>query len=227
MLVYIWFQATSLELYVGRQIQVLGILILGCQPRPTSANFLVRTTEDGRILNYTRDSIPVIGVEEQAKTYTQVFLSMQSTGSANWRNDTTAPNWSNYILRYLADSDNILDPYTPLSNSSANIIPALENMHRRLFSVILSQSPDLFKRSAADVVTSGTAFTTESRVFINDTSFMISVTILTLNLIVATLYYLNRPAGFLPRMPTSIASIFAGGGERVVEEEWEERLTST
>jgi hypothetical protein len=37
--------------------------------------------------------------------------------------------------------------------------------------------------------------------------FLITLTILSLNLIIAILYYINHPKRFLPMMPTTIASI--------------------
>ena len=213
LLSYTWVHAAPTEDYHNMQglnaQKISEMLIVGCQPHPQTANFLVRTTQDGRVLNYTRESDLIYDMNEESVSYLEVFLSMTSSGSLSWRNDTTAPNWSNYILKYIIGSDALLNPNEPLANASRNVIPALQNMHRRLFSIILSRSPGLFNASEPGATTQGTIFTTESRIFMNNTSFIISVVILTLNLIVAILYYLNRPLGFLPRMPTSIASVFA------------------
>ena len=49
----------------------------------------------------------------------------------------------------------------------------------------------------------------ESRLFISPVMFKMAIVLLGIQLIVAVLYYTHRPRRFLPRMPTSIASIIA------------------
>jgi hypothetical protein len=81
-------------------------------------------------------------------------------------------------------------------------------LHRRLFAIILSLNTHILV-SCPNGQVSGIISSQVHRIFMSRNMFIISIVLLSLNVFVAILYYLRRPKRFLPRMPTTLASIIA------------------
>ena len=194
------------------------VLFVDCQLALKVANFKVLTAANGQVLSYTQLTPFDANIDKYFVSNTNVstlykhmsiHLATTRDDTAEtpyWRNDTTAPDWINYFIKIISDSTDLYDPRAPLTN--LKFIPALESAHRLLFSILLSLYTELFVPAAQDETVPGKLFTSQSRVIMNTSSYIISIVILTMNLIVALVLYFNRPRKFLPRMPTSIGSIF-------------------
>ena len=192
------------------------LLFVSCRPTLRAADLLVRTDANGQVMTYRQSSpfAPDSSRYVEASTnlttlYTKLapVLSIWDDLDVRWSNYSYASDWTNSFLKLLTGSDALLDPSVPLTNYT--FIPALESLHRRLFTIALSLRPQIFVSSSPDAMVTGNVLDVKPRVFMNTVSFVISMIILALNLMVAIVYYLDRPAKFLPHMPTSIASIFA------------------
>jgi hypothetical protein len=147
--------------------------------------------------------------------------------SGVWHTDAFTSDWINSILKaYLNSSSALVDPTVPLpADFSTRIVPALEDVIQRLSAVLLSvNSPYLFLpfNSSSDAVnataspasispgdTSAILTIIETRIFMDPIMFKISITLLACHLLMAIMYYAWRPKAFLPRMPTTIASLLA------------------
>ena len=192
------------------------LLFISCRPTLRTASFLVQTDANGQVMSYRQVSPfdPNISTYVEptmnlSVLYTKLtpILSLWDDDDIGRSNYTYAPDWTKSTLKILKASDSLVNPNAPLSNTT--FIPILESLHRRLFNIALSLRPQILVSSSPGTVVTGNILYVQPRVFMNSVSFMISMIILGLNLVVAIAYYLNRPAKFLPCLPTSIASVFA------------------
>ena len=152
-----------------------------------------------------------------------------------WHNDTLASDWPNYLIKQLARSPAILDPHAPVP-IAAPTAALFSSVYSRTFAILLSlhtvwdlvptsRSPN--STNTSTTITSNNmipaeAITGQWRIFMNPTMYQLALIILSLNLAVAAWLYSARPKAFLPRMPTSLASViasFAGGNAVSVEEQ--------
>ena len=195
------------------------ILTVSCQPILKTANFTVQTTVDGHVLSYALATPFETDHKKYFDSHTnanELYRAMATVLSLNlddadmsWRNDTHAPDTMSYFIRLLTDSTALNNPQVLLSSNNTSYLSALDAIQRQLFSVLLSEYPQMLVPATSDELVDVQTFTSRPRVFMNFTSFVISMIILMMDLIVAISLFFNRPAPFLPRMPTSIASMFA------------------
>jgi hypothetical protein len=90
------------------------------------------------------------------------------------------------------------------------MVPIVEDIYQRLSATLIGLNAHIFtSASSANSTLQATVTITETRIFMDPTMFQISVTILILHLLTAIIYYTRRPKRFLPRMPTTIASLIA------------------
>ena len=195
----------------------LDIRLMVCRSSFRAADFLVNTTSTGHVLSYAQSTpfdtntdkyFGAIQVGRLLSTANYATNRLHG-GIQGWNNNTFAAEWVNYLLKISMNSSALLDPSTPLPPYSS-IVPAVQSLNRSLFAILLSLHPELFPRAELSTPAAlGKLYTLQARVFMSKTMFIVALTILTLNLAVAVLYYACRPKRFLPRMPTSIASVLA------------------
>ncbi|RFU35191.1 hypothetical protein B7463_g1109, partial [Scytalidium lignicola] len=194
-------------------------LFVSCTPKLQAAEFEVLVDPAGHVLNSTL-------VGNFSRTIQQYFspntnessLLGQSTsliapgelvGDSVWHNDSFTSDWMNSLLGIMLDTGRLVDPSAPIPESK-DVIPALEKLYTRLFALLLGLNTHVFTPATKDSPpVQAFAIIHLSRLFVSSLSFKVSVIILSLHFIVSVLYYTNRPKRFLPRMPTSIASIIA------------------
>jgi len=133
----------------------------------------------------------------------------------NWHNDTFPGDFINYFITQLDPSKAALDPaLSPPTRS--DMAPLMANIYARVFAVLLSSHTSSFLAPAATApadaeaaVVKGHVIRPELRVVMSRPLFFISEAILCLYIFVAVLLYCNRPDRFLPRYPTTVASVVA------------------
>ncbi|CAG8952905.1 hypothetical protein HYFRA_00007619 [Hymenoscyphus fraxineus] len=128
---------------------------------------------------------------------------------AEWHNDTFTTNWMSTLLQLSLNTTTISKPHTDPPKSSL-VAPAMERLYRQLFATYLALNPTMFlpaSPSTPDMM--GEVTFQETRIFVSSVNARICVVIIFLHVLVAVWYYANRPKRFLPRMPTSIASVMA------------------
>ncbi|KAH8908325.1 hypothetical protein BR93DRAFT_976515 [Coniochaeta sp. PMI_546] len=128
---------------------------------------------------------------------------------ASWHNDTLTRDWFNYFLKLMANSTSLVDPQQGLPNAT-RMVPAVKDMYQRLFSVALGLNMGgVFKTSDIPARIEGTMTVEETRIFMDDTAFIITIVILCLNVLVVTVLYVQESSPFLPRLPSTIGSLLA------------------
>ncbi len=189
-------------------------ILMGCQPHLITAEATVSVDPDGHILEVTEigpfDTNPssYSTTNETATLVAQINNLIAQSTRHTWHNDSFTTDWINSILKTYMNSSQLVDPTAQLPDVQ-NIIPIVEDLYQRLAAVILGLNTEPFTAPAPNSQLNVTVTMTETRIFMSPLMFEISVTILALHLLTAVTYYTNRPKRFLPRMPTTIASLIA------------------
>lgn len=141
-----------------------------------------------------------------AAVYTDsAFISQDDAG---WHNDTLTRDWMNYLLKLMLNSTSLVDPAKPLPTGEETI-PVVQDLYKRLFSATLGLNMRVFKTATEPTRLSGVVVVPETRIFMDDTAFIITIVILGLNILVATVLYVQEGKPFLPRLPSTIGSLAA------------------
>lgn len=202
--------------------------ILVCNARLLSQQLSVDATTNGSILAIEARSPPIYdnpgSVNLSATLNAAIGVITEGSDFPSWHNDSLARDNSNILIKDLIGSRDWLDPSLPpplFENASST----LSEVFSRLFSIQLAL--DRSKLKPIDNSTSihardgntepasttsnvpATATTTTRRVFISEPNFIITVTLLVLDLIVLAIFRFSLPKPFLPRMPFTIASQIA------------------
>lgn len=209
--------------------------IISCKPRLKTQMSLLRVESSGQVIaaqdigppNY---DIPA-SVNLSATFNTSVAALTGSRANRTWHTDSVARDYSNYLFKKLLGNNNLLDSTVPtpsFENASAVVSDALSRLFAaQLFidrtrlqptSATATSNSSLSSASTnttnADTTTTpGLATYQTHRIFLSRPMLIISLTILTLDLLVIIIFRLTLPAPFLPRMPFTIASqiaFFAG-----------------
>ena len=194
-------------------------LSMVCRPILKTAEFLVRTSFDGRVISYTQatpfdadiDRYFAPGVNA-GLLHSSINLAISNSNvggdGGTWHPESMTSDWMNYFLVEISNSRALVDPTASLPSFSA-VAPMVQDIHRSLFAILLHFSTTIFIPATNPDLIRGSIYNLQPRVFMNGTMFIMAITILILNLVVAVFYYVRRPARFLQRMPTSIASVLA------------------
>lgn len=196
---------------------------LECTTEMTTAQFNITVDADGRVLKSHRlgqyDNITeVLGanatsVLRDANTHIG-DRSQQSTGGVGmlaWHNDTLTRDWMNYYLKLETNSTDHVDPSKDLPDV-AGLIPSVERNYQRLGAALLGANRDLFatfEPGETQPRLAATLVTQDTRIFMDDTAFIISLTILGIYLLVGVMLYARQREILLPRMPSTIGSTIA------------------
>ncbi|MCJ1368522.1 hypothetical protein MMC16_007666 [Acarospora aff. strigata] len=139
--------------------------------------------------------------------WTKSYLNGLSNSTLNnWHNETLAEDWNSYLLTRLANSTDLIDPQAPPPDA-ARAIALMTDLLQRPFAITLSLKTDFLHPASKNLLITGSRISHEYRIFKSPLMFRIAITILSLDLGVAVAFYYHTRDRFLPRMPTSIASV--------------------
>lgn len=162
----------------------------------------ISQNETQRLLTSGVDTVGA-GAAITSSSTTVTFLD------ASWHNDTLTRDWFNYYLKLMANSSSLVNPQQGLPDMDWTI-PAVEGLYQRLFSVALGLNMGgVFKASEEPSQLEGTRTVEETRIFMDNTAFIITIVILGLNIVIATALYIQESRSFLPRLPSTIGSLLA------------------
>ncbi|CZS99632.1 uncharacterized protein RCO7_07940 [Rhynchosporium graminicola] len=197
----------------------LTSIFIGCRPQLQVASFNVSVDTSGHILsarqisNFSSDMtefFPASSNVTALLSEANNLLGAANSDGFSWHNDSFTSDWFNSLLGQTIHSDVLVDPQAPLPlvGNATTITGAL---YTQLFALLLGLNTAVFTKLEGAGITSLTleVVVLEERLFISRVMFIMALILLGLQLIVAVLYYTHRPKRFLPRMPTSIASIIA------------------
>ncbi len=127
---------------------------------------------------------------------------------------TFVDSWFGYFVKKFSNDTNFVDPNSPVPTFDA-IAPIVEDIYTRLFAIILGLNPTLFEAAPPSTMIQGTMLARSPRIILSRPALIITVALLTLNIIVVVAYYIRRPKKMLRQMPITIASVlelFDGSG---------------
>jgi hypothetical protein len=175
--------------------------------------FDVRHDSEGNVLEYERTgelSKHLDGDDQDTlknRMITRINNMLVSPGI--WHNDTLTRDMISYLMVIsLNSSRDFLDSKNPPPDPN-DLIPTIENLYRMLFVLILSSNLRLFVPADKTLLVTGQKLTDEIRIFVDQNAFIITITILGLNIIAVVIFYSRGVMFNLPRVPTTIGSILA------------------
>jgi len=204
-------------------VNSLSSLWMVCQPTFLTAPYSVTVDNSGRIQEYTQVGSYASNSDPFFSGNATVDNLFNRTGylwghipdtHSYWHNDTFVDTWFAFFIKQLTNVTVFIDPTQPVPTFDV-IVPVVEDVYARVFAIILSLNTDWFGNPPPDARIAGTVFTAQSRIFLSRPAYIIIMTLLGLNILVATVYYAKRPKRMLRRMPTTIASVlelFDGSG---------------
>ncbi|KAL3426519.1 hypothetical protein PVAG01_00028 [Phlyctema vagabunda] len=190
---------------------------LACTQSLTAARFNVMVDTHGHILtsNKTDSMVPNIEqlFERNASSSTLLGESTSQVahavvGNFRWHNNTFTSDWMNSLLAIMSKNGSFVDPSKPVPDADI-VAPMIEILYQQLFAILLGLNTHVFAEAASPRPLTAQAVMLETRIFVSPAMCKATVAILAVHLISAVWYYCNRPRRFLPRMPTSIATVIA------------------
>ncbi|KAK3351423.1 hypothetical protein B0H65DRAFT_420244 [Neurospora tetraspora] len=190
---------------------------LQCQAVLKTAMFDVDFDKAGHILAYTRngdfDDITQFMSLNMSQTLVRQANRLTNDSSRpfnyfGWHNVSMVVDWWNYLLKSYLQSSDLVDPTLDVPKPEY-AAPAVEELYQRLFAILLGQNFDMFKEASEKTDVPGVVIVTETRIFLDDTAFMLSVVILCLNAAVLVWFYAAQSEAYLPRLPSTLGSLLA------------------
>ncbi|KAF1954142.1 hypothetical protein CC80DRAFT_128575 [Byssothecium circinans] len=189
-----------------------------CSPRLVKGRGTLRVDSEGRLLRTVNNRVIErdIDANELNTTFSNDPINIISQSNQYlfqsfakfWHNDTFATDFINYFTGR-ADSNRLLDPKKGLPTLEDVQVP-LGKAYSSLFAIWLGTNKEKLFVHPSDVTpasSSGWRVEKEERLFLTTALFAIAQGILSIYAMVAILVYLRRPGAYLPRLPTSTASI--------------------
>jgi hypothetical protein len=193
-----------------------------CQPKLTIGNATIRVDQEGRLQQKAQD-LTVRDISGSTMDISKLFnndplnLISQSNkylfpdASPGWHNDSFADDPVNYFVRRVSNSSRLLDPEQKVPTFD-EIEEPLQKAYSYLFAIWLGVNKHKLLVPIADeqsIRLEGWKVQPERRLFLSTPMFAISLAILCIYAVVAVFVYTQRPGKYLPRLPTSIASVIA------------------
>lgn len=202
---------------------------LQCTTHLVTAQFSITVDADGYILRSERlgdyDNITEIlgpsaaNISHQANLLIGDKWHSSSTGAKYmWHNDSVTTDWMNYYLKIATNGTDLIDPNKPLPDA-VRLVPIVQEIYQRIGAALLGANRDLFVESPQNQgsVLLATIETQDTKIFMDNTALIISLTILGIYLLVSILLYARQRRILLPRMPSTIGSTVAyAAGSRAV-----------
>ena len=184
-----------------------------CRPVFETAKFNVTVDRDGIVQSYERvgELSDSLGYPE-SKSHTDIVLTVSNylveASASAWHNDTLTRDWLSYLQVASTGSRAAVDPAKPPPDP-VDQIRSVDYLYRLLFATMLGLNQQLFESDQEQVASKAVMFVTETKIFMDGPAFIITMTVLGLNLVAAAIFYTTTVVSVLPRMPTTIGSILA------------------
>ncbi|KAJ3520604.1 hypothetical protein NM208_g13643 [Fusarium decemcellulare] len=184
-----------------------------CYPVFETAMFDIAIDPSGHVLSYNKTSELQGALDyDESQIHTDIlsehYNHQWNKESAQWHNDTIARDWMNYFVVLLNGSRAPVDPEAPVPDPE-ELRPTIEKIYRRLYPIFLSLNEHVFDHTDPGASITVMRQTKETRIFMENASFIITMIVLGANTLVAAVFYGRSVAFVLPRMPTTLGSILA------------------
>jgi hypothetical protein len=114
----------------------------------------------------------------------------------------------NFFTVLMTGSRDVIDPNRPPPDTE-KLRPVIEDIYRRVFAIFLSLNEQLFDSRSEMKPSTVVRRTQETRIFMEEVSFIMTMTVLALNAVVAVIFYSRAVPFVLPRLPTTLGSVLA------------------
>ncbi|MCJ1314038.1 hypothetical protein MMC25_007718 [Agyrium rufum] len=218
-----WVRAEASLVNGATSVQSRELYVLACQSVVQTADFSTMVGSNQQILsatlilafksNTSDIFAPNLDITTFMARINQLLrYSAVNSQNSHWHSTAIASDHFNTILRHQTNGT-MTDPHVPLPEEST-IVPLVESVIKTLFPIILSLSPDNFESIANSttghsIPIQGKRTTLQHRMFLDEVATLVAISILSLMTVVAIVLYARRPGKWLPRMPTSTASVLA------------------
>ncbi|KAM0216264.1 hypothetical protein ACHAQI_002680 [Fusarium lateritium] len=183
-----------------------------CKPVFETAMFNVTIDHVGHVLSYERTSDLENTLDRNStENHTDIIfheVNAQFDEYPSWHNDTTSRDWMNHFLMVRRGSRAILDPHQPLPDPD-ELKSDVNHIYRQTYAILLGLNEQIFQSGENEGSITASRHTRETRIFMEQASFIITMTILAINTLVAIVFYVRAVAFVLPRMPTTLGAIIA------------------
>ncbi|KAF2025483.1 hypothetical protein EK21DRAFT_103882 [Setomelanomma holmii] len=189
---------------------------VSCRPKLMTGTATIRVDASGRLQDKAKD---IVLEDAPDDTFTngpagllgQSNMYLFKKDSAGWHNDSFADDFNNYFMRRVSNSSRLTDPTKP-PPSFSDIEGPLSQSYSLLLAIWMGTNKDKLLtayEAGSSPALKGERIVLERRLFVSMPMFIISEAILCTYALVAMMIYVRRPGQYLPRMPTSIASVIA------------------
>lgn len=183
-----------------------------CQPVFQTAMFQVEVDTSGYVITYDRVGEMETQLDyEDSDGHIQQLLAdsnLMMSGDGRWHNSTMSADWMSHLIVKMNDSRTLLDPLAPVPDPK-EIVPFIVDIYGRMFATLLGLNHQLFEKATSGQIITGTRIVRETRLFMDQSAFIISMTLLGVNIGIAAILYTRAVVFVLPRMPTTLGSILA------------------
>ncbi|KAK3378246.1 hypothetical protein B0H63DRAFT_418148 [Podospora didyma] len=185
--------------------------IIICETVMRTAMFDVLFDATGKVVEFSQagefeDMSRYIAANVSRDMIQQMNRYMATSVDTQWHNITNTHDWFNFILKYRLNTD-LVDPAKDIPSYDL-VIPAAQDLYKSLFAILLGQNLDLFELSNL-ITFPGVVTERETRIFLDETSLIVTIGILCLTAVVLVALYVRERRAFLPRLPSTIASVIA------------------
>lgn len=207
--------------FEDRDLDGENSVFVRCKPRLIKGSATVQVDSSGRLQDKAKDLEVTANLSnlDTREMFNNNWINLigQSNrylfrfSDSGWHNDSYAEDFMNYFAMRESNSSRLVDP-----NQS---LPTLDEIHgplgkaySRLFAIWLGANKEKLLVAYGDesqISVQGFTVIKERRLFVSIPMFIISEAILSTYAIVAIMVYLRRPGKYLPRLPTSVASIIS------------------
>ncbi|KAL8986800.1 MAG: hypothetical protein Q9177_003936 [Variospora cf. flavescens] len=197
------------------KVNELSSTWLACRPKFVTGLYDVTVDPDGHVESYTAiaqsdestGSFFVNGTSPALLVSAATSILTHGSNTAPyWHNDTFVDTWFAHFVKHLSNSTDLVDPAARVPQFES-VRPYVEDIYARLFAIVLSLNRDWLSPADMGSTLPGKMIVSTERVFMSNTMFIITITLLALNIVVATTYWAKRPRKMLPKKPYTIAKI--------------------
>ncbi|KAK8856242.1 hypothetical protein PGQ11_012154 [Apiospora arundinis] len=208
-------------------IKNLEITGVACQPTFTTAEFNLTVDNTGRVLQANRVSDfrpfewgPGNGSDVRHSLEKIAFdYLIPYSPETDWYNNTNFGDTLGYLQAQRNNS--FTDPQKPLADTN-KILSETEIVMKMLTVALFQQNPTIFETATNSTPNAqGTRRITVTKIFMADVAFVITMVLLSLNVVTAMIVYCFGPTPFLPRFPDTIGSVLGYVAKsRLTELDW-------
>ncbi|KAK8001470.1 hypothetical protein PG991_013692 [Apiospora marii] len=209
-------------------VEIAGV---ACQPELATAEFDLTVDSTGAVLQADRVGDfkpfgwgPGNGSLVRSK-FESIAFNFMGEEPLIWQNKTIPGDSINYLV--MQRNFTFSDPTTPLPDSNT-LVTETNAAIQMIMAALFQQAPTLFETAPNSTSTTrGTRRVTITKIFMADVAFIITMALLSLNVVAAIVIYAFGPTSFLPRFPDALGSILGYvARSRLTDPDWEPATTS-